>query len=103
MKEFVKSVLERAKTGTLSVVDFESGAPFGVLVNVATDSQGLPIFLFSTMARHTKCLMADVRASLMVMELPSEGDPLMGFRATVTGMVEKAEAVVAERYTAHHP
>jgi heme iron utilization protein len=103
MKEKIKDVLAWAKTGTLSVVDFESGAPFGALVNVATDAQYLPIFMFSTLARHTKCLLADPRASLMVMELPEEGDPLTGFRATITGALERAEQELQPRYIAHHP
>ena len=103
MKEKIKNVLTWVKTGTLSVVDFETGGPFGALVNVATDQEHLPVFMFSTLARHTKCLMADARASLMVMELPDEGDPLTGFRATITGVMEKAEQDLQARYIAHHP
>jgi heme iron utilization protein len=103
MKEKIKDVLSWTKTGTLSVVDFETGAPFGALVNVATDAQHLPVFMFSSLARHTKCLIVDPRASLMVMELPNDGDALTGFRATLSGMIEKAEAELVERYIAHHP
>ena len=104
MKDEIKSVLARAKTGTLSVIDFESGGPFGALVNVATDLSGMPLFLFSTLARHTKCLAADTRASLLVSELPNEGDPLVGFRATITG---HATQVLGDHlrthYLAQHP
>ncbi len=103
MKETVKPVLKRARTGTLSVVDFETGAPFGALVNVATDETGLPIFMFSSLARHSKCLAADQRCSLVVMELPDSGDPLTGFRATITGLMEPAEVELHSRYIEHHP
>jgi heme iron utilization protein len=89
MKDEVKASLGRAKTGTLSVIDFETSGPFGALVNVATDLSGMPLFLFSSLARHTKCLVADTRASLMISELPVEGDPLVGFRATITGHAER--------------
>lgn len=96
--------LGRAQTGTLSVIDFETGGPFGALVNVATCAQGLPLFLFSKLARHTKCLMADPRASLLVSELPKVGDPLTGFRATIVGRIEpSAERDLRERYLAKHP
>jgi putative heme iron utilization protein len=98
-----KTVLEQAKTGTLSVLDFETGAAFGALVNVATDRAGLPIFLFSTLARHTKCILADPRASLLVAELPVEGDPLTGFRATITGRMEMVKDDVRGIYVAKHP
>jgi heme iron utilization protein len=102
MKETVKTVLERSKTGTLSVLDFETGAPFGALVNVATDENGLPLFLFSRLARHTKSLLANPAASLLVADLPSEGDPLTGFRATITGNLAEIK-MDPTRYTTKHP
>ena len=104
MKDEIKSVLARAITGTISVIDFETGGPFGALVNVATNEQGLPLFLFSKLARHTKCLLAHSQASLLVSELPSEGDPLVGFRATITGHAQQiAGDHLRTRYLAKHP
>jgi heme iron utilization protein len=104
MKDEIRPVLARAKTGTLSVIDFETGGPFGALVNVATDSSGMPLFLFSTLARHTKCLAADPRASLLISELPGEGDPLVGFRATIAGRADKTPGHhMREHYLAKHP
>jgi heme iron utilization protein len=102
MKETVKTVLSRAKTGTLSVVDFETGAPFGALVNVATDEEGLPLFLFSRLARHTKSLLANPAASLLVSELPTQGDALTGFRATIVGTIAQVE-IEAALYLQKHP
>lgn len=99
MKHEILSVLARAKTGTLSVLDFETGGPFGALVNVATNEIGHPLFLFSNLARHTKCLTADPRASLLVFELPIEGDRLVGFRVTITG---HAEQILGDDLRAHY-
>jgi heme iron utilization protein len=105
MKDEIKAVLARAKMGTLSVIDFETGGPFGALVNVATNEvSSHPLFLFSTLARHTKCLAADPRASLMIAELPNEGDPLVGFRATITGHTEKVSGGhLRAQYLSKHP
>ena len=104
MKDEIKSVLAKVKTGTLSVIDFETSGPFGALVNVATDAHDQPIFLFSKLARHTKCLAADTRASLLVSELPKDGDPLVGFRATITGHAQAITgAELRARYLAKHP
>ncbi len=104
MKDEIKSVLARAKAGTLSVIDFETGGPFGALVNVATNEIGRLFFLFSSLARHTKCLIADPRASLLVSELPSEGDPLVGFRATISGHAEQVSGDhLRAQYLAKHP
>jgi heme iron utilization protein len=104
MKDEIKATLARASTGILSVIDFETGGPFGALVNVATNGVGHPFFLFSSLARHTKSLIADSRASLLVSELPSEGDPLVGFRATITGQAEQLLGDDLRRhYLAKHP
>jgi heme iron utilization protein len=103
MKETAKAALLRAKTGTLSVLDFETGAPFGAMVNVATDTAGRPLFLFSNLARHTKSLVVDPRASLLIAELPEAGDPLTGFRATIVGQMEKAGDEFRESYIVKHP
>jgi heme iron utilization protein len=104
MKNEIKAVLARAKTGTLSVVDFETGGPFGALVNVAMNGVGHPLFLFSSLARHTKSLAADPRASLLISELPNEGDPLVGFRATVVGHAKKVSSEqLRSQYLAKHP
>jgi heme iron utilization protein len=104
MKDEIKPALARAKTGTLSVIDFETGGPFGALVNVATNGIGHPLFLFSTLARHTKCLAADPRASLLISELPIEGDPLVGFRATIVGhAVKSLDEHLRAHYLAQHP
>lgn len=103
MKETAKAVLKRAKTGTLSVLDFETATPFGALVNVATDSRGLPLFLFSNLARHTKSIVENPCASLLVSELPDGGDPLTGFRATIVGRMEQVGDEFREYYIAKHP
>ncbi len=102
MKETAKTVLLRAKIGTLSVIDFETGTPFGALVNVATDEAGLPLFLFSKLARHTKSLLENPAASLLVSELPEQGDALTGFRATIVGTVFEAKIDPA-LYLDKHP
>jgi heme iron utilization protein len=102
MKQTAKELLARTKTGTLCVLDFETGAPFGALVNVATDEDGLPLFLFSKLARHTKSLLLNPAASLLISELPNEGDALTGFRATIIGEMCEVKTNSA-RYLAHHP
>jgi putative heme iron utilization protein len=53
------------------------------------DARGRPIFLISTMAMHTQNLLADSRASLLVMvtQPDSSGDPLGASRVTLLGNV----------------
>ena len=51
------------------------------------DEHGRPIFLISTMAMHTQNLQADPRASLLVTQDDTGGDPLGASRVTLVGNV----------------
>jgi putative heme iron utilization protein len=100
-----KRAWNTARTGSLSVLDVDTGGPLGTLVNVAVTEAFEPIILTSQLSRHTRCLDADGRASIMVTEtLPAEGDPLTGFRATLTGVLERnRDPAIRSLYLTHHP
>ncbi|MFT3988655.1 HugZ family protein [Aestuariivirga sp.] len=99
-----RQLLRRARTGTLATLNREGGIPYASLANVATDLAGWPILLISTLAWHTQNLLADPRASLMVAELPAQGDALTGARMTVMGRFEKVDdQALKRRYLARHP
>src|SRR5512146_34511 len=108
------SFAERARTlvylgriGSLSTPSRKQpGFPFGSVMPYASDGQGRPIFLISTMAMHTHNLLADQRASLLVTQPDISGDPLGASRVTLLGNVsaiDKAEiAGVRELYLARY-
>jgi heme iron utilization protein len=98
------SLIREARTGTLCVVD-TTGHPYGALVNVGHDAQGAPILLISELARHTKALRSNPKASLAIAgPLPAEGDPLTGFRLTLAGEMQEVDrAQFAAAYIAEHP
>ncbi|WP_373502890.1 HugZ family protein [Aestuariivirga sp.] len=99
-----RNLLRRARTATLGTLNREDGIPYASLVNVATDVRGCPLILVSTLAWHTKNLLADPRASIMVAETPETGDALTGARVTVMGRIVKIESEQAKRrYLARHP
>jgi heme iron utilization protein len=97
-------VIKAARSGTLCVIDDESG-PFGAFVNVGSTEQGQPILLLSEMARHTKMLRANPKASLLVTDvMPTDGDPLTGARVTLTGTMRAAEnSEWRSLYLTQHP
>ena len=70
------------------------------------DDHGRPIFLISTMAMHTQNLQADARASLLVTQDDTGGDPLGASRATLVGNVlplpESEVAEARELYLARY-
>jgi hypothetical protein len=80
-----------------------SGDPYCSLVNVATAADGTPLLLISRLAVHTKNVLSDPRASLMLDERKA-GDPLQGARVMLMGAVTKTESADARRrYLAYQP
>ena len=80
-----------------------SGDPYCSLVNVATAHDGSPLLLISKLAIHTKNILADPRASLMLDER-KPGDPLEGARVMLMGRVAATDDAKARaRYLARQP
>jgi hypothetical protein len=76
------------RIGSLSTLSRKQpGFPFGSVMPYGLDASGRPIFLISTMAMHTQNLQADPRASLLVTQPDSNGDPLGASRVTLIGNV----------------
>src|SRR5207245_5325304 len=76
------------RMGSLSTLSRKQpGFPFGSVMPYGLDDYGRPIFLISTMAMHTQNLQADPRASLLVTQDDTGGDPLGAARVTLVGNV----------------
>ncbi len=86
--ERARTLMHLGRVGTLSTHSRKQpGFPFGSVMPYGLDEQGRPIFLISTMAMHTQNLKADARASLLVTQNDSGGDPLGASRVTLVGNV----------------
>jgi len=98
-------LLHSVDHGTLATLSVQlPGYPFATLLPFAPDEAHRPVFLISTLAEHTRNLVADPRASLMVSE-PGVSNVLTGARLTLVGDVlpfVPSEAHV-ERYLRYHP
>jgi putative heme iron utilization protein len=98
-----KKLLREARAGALATLTPDSGDPYCSLVNVATAADGSPLMLLSRLAIHTRNLLADPRASLMLDER-KEGDPLEGARVMMMGsVVADATPDLRRRYLVRHP
>jgi putative heme iron utilization protein len=105
--EAVRALLTEARHGLLSTNGQEpAGFPYGSLVPVAVTAVGEPLALVSHLAQHTKNLVKDGRASLLVLA-PTDGDPQQAARASVVGTARllegEAEAEGRARFLAVHP
>ena len=105
--ERARTLVYLGRIGSLSTLSRKQpGFPFGSLMPYGLDDHGRPIFLISTMAMHTQNLQADPRASLLVTQEGTDGEPLGASRVTLVGNVLPApDTEVAEArklYLARH-
>jgi heme iron utilization protein len=105
--ERARTLVYLGRIGSLSTLSRKQpGFPFGSVMPYGLDDHGRPIFLISTMAMHTQNLQADPRASLLVTQEDTDGEPLGASRVTLVGNVlpapdtELAEA--RKLYLARH-
>ncbi len=100
----VKRLMRLARTGALATLEATGGAPLTTLIGVASDFDGAPLFLMSTLSRHTRNLANDPRASLLLTGPHERGDPLNHPRVTFSGRVEPCAAPRAKvRYLQRNP
>jgi putative heme iron utilization protein len=98
-----KKVVREGRSGALATIMTRSGDPYCSLVNVATGPDGAPLLLMSSMALHTKNILADPRASLMLDER-KDGDPLQGARVMLMGTLTATNDTAARTaYLRRHP
>jgi putative heme iron utilization protein len=104
--ERARTLVANVGTGTLCTAAREpEGHPYGSFVAYGL-CDGKPVFLVSHLAEHTRNLLQDPRASLLVAE-PGTGDPLARGRVTLVGQCvqvgEDGLAAAREAYLASHP
>jgi heme iron utilization protein len=91
--ERARTLVSLARIGSLSTHSrkFE-GFPFGSVMPYAADGLGRPVLFVSSMAMHTQNLHKDPRASLLITQPESSGDPLGAARVTLLGTTEPVAA-----------
>ncbi len=98
-----KTLLREARSAALATLLPPAGDPYCSLVNVASDADGAPLLLLSRLALHTKNILADNRASLMLDER-KPGDPLEGARVMLMGRAAvTSEPHARRRYLDRQP
>lgn len=102
-----KALLRASRFGVLSTLSQRvAGYPFGSVMPFVWDaSSGALLLLMSGLAEHTKNVLVDPRASLLVLEEGRGGDMQDAARLTVLGKVTRSTAPDAARtlYLAAHP
>lgn len=75
-RELARALLAGAQFAALATLDPEGGGPLISRIAFGLAPDGTPVSLLSSLAAHTRALLADPRASLLVGEPGGKGDPL---------------------------
>lgn len=101
-REFLRST----HSGVLSTHSARfAGYPFGSIAPFVLDDDGNPLILISSIAEHTKNIVADPRVSLIAFD-PASPDMQAAARLTLLGeakTADKQDGVLCERYLARFP
>lgn len=107
-RQLAKSLVRTARYGALAAVEAGSGHPVASRVAVATDLDGTPVILTSTLSGHTAAIRETPACSLLVGE-PGKGDPLAHPRVSLLCEARQIErgsddhTRLRRRYLARHP
>ncbi len=92
---------DRAALGTLLA---GRQRPYVSLVGIATDIDGTPILLLSRLAEHTRAILQDPQASLLIDGTAAFDNPQQGPRVSLLGrLVADDEDRLPRRFLARHP
>jgi putative heme iron utilization protein len=103
-----RQLLLQESFGILSTISIDvPGYPFGSVAPYCVDRDCQPIVYISTIAQHTRNIIADPKASLTIVEANSDSDDVQA-RGRLTILadarpVDRADTEVRDRYLRHFP
>ena len=104
-----RDLIDGAQFGALAVLHPDTGLPFVSRVAIATAPCGHPLTLISELSLHTRALLAEPRAALLLGEPGPKGDPLTHPRITLSVTAEFVRhgtpdhAILRNHYLRQHP
>ncbi|XP_042481483.1 uncharacterized protein LOC122061956 isoform X2 [Macadamia integrifolia] len=103
--EQVRTVLDRSIRGMLSTFSQKyEGYPSSSMVDFACDQDGCPILAISSLADHTKDLLANPKCSLLVARDPEDKtDLVITLHGDATYATEQDRGAVRAAYLKRHP
>lgn len=99
-----KRLIREGLSAALATEHNEHASPYASLVTVATEPDGSPILLLSTLAIHTQNLVKNPKACLLFQQTSGHASPLEGGRVSVWGTFQQTQSPRAKRrFLARHP
>ena len=107
-RRMAKDLIRTARYGALAAIEAGTGHPLASRVALATDLDGTPVILTSTLSGHTSAILETPACSLLVGE-PGKGDPLAHPRISLFCKARRIERGseahlrLRRRYLSRHP
>ncbi|MGH1418030.1 MAG: HugZ family protein [Hyphomicrobiaceae bacterium] len=106
--ELSQYIVLTAKKSFLGTIDKSTDHPHVSLVAVATTRGGVPVFLLSSLARHTQNLLENPKVSVFFDATGDSDDVMAGDRITVFGTIIPLDngddqAEIRDRFLSNHP
>ncbi|CAA0829930.1 FMN binding [Striga hermonthica] len=103
--EEIKTILSHTSRGVLSTVSLKyNGYPSGSMVDFACDAFGSPLLAVSSLAVHTKDLLANPKCSLLVAKDPEDrSDLVIVVHGDATPVSKDDKEAVRTAYLSKHP
>ncbi|MCV2867923.1 pyridoxamine 5'-phosphate oxidase family protein [Defluviimonas sp. WL0002] len=108
-RELAQELMRSARFAALGVLHPDTGTPHVTRVGFGLAPDGAPVTLISDLSVHTRALAADPRASLLVGEPGSRGDPLthprltLSVRARFVDRQAPEHSAIRARWLSDHP
>ncbi|WP_134680483.1 HugZ family protein [Paracoccus ravus] len=105
-RTLARRLLAHMRHASLGSLDPETGAPLVTRIAVQIDGQGAPVALLSGLAAHSRALIADPRAGLLVTdEAASKGDAMTHARLSILVRAEQIATTpeIREAWLARDP
>lgn len=107
-RRMAKDLIRKARFGALAAIEAGTGHPLASRVALATDLDGTPVILTSTLSGHTSAILETPDCSVLVGE-PGKGDPLAHARISLfcsavrIARESETHKRLRRRYLARHP
>lgn len=103
--EEIRTVINHSVRGMLSTISQKyEGYPSGSMVDFACDQDGYPILAVSSLANHTKDLLANTKCSLLVAKDPEDKtDLLITVHGDAVPVSEEDKGDIRTAYLTRHP
>lgn len=90
-RALARRLIHQARHAVLGSLDPDSGAPLVTRIALQADADGTPLALLSGLSAHTRALMADPRAGLMIGDDAAlKGDPMTHARLSILALARPA-------------